>query len=423
MIAPLVGDVTIEITGNQISKPYIDMTIDAMDKFGVKVYNQNYKRYKVEKGQEYNTNKYTVEGDYSSACYFFAIAALTKSKITVKNLNPNSVQADKEFLDILGKMDNKIIYGKDQITVVGKRVKPINVDMENCPDQIQTLAVLAAFANGITKISGTQSLRVKETDRIKALENELKKMGILVSSTKTTLTIHGGNPKPASIETYGDHRMAMSFAVAGSKLAGMQIVDPDVVNKTFPSFWSKLNSIGVRTKIINNKNIVLIGMRGSGKTTIAKLLAKKLNREYLELDELVVKKVKLTIPEMVKKYGWDYFRDRELEVTKEVSLQSGKVISTGGGIIERAENISALSQNGLFIFLNASLETLVKRIGNDTNRPLLTNAKNREEEVEKLLQDRQVLYKKAADKIIETDNISPVKVAEEIILILEGKSI
>ncbi len=419
LIAPLIGGVTIEITGNQISKPYIDMTIDSMNKFGVKVLNENYKSYKVEKNQRYNIKKYVVEGDYSSAAYFFAIAVLTKSEITVKNLNVNSVQADKEFLNILEKMGNKIVYGKNQVTIVGKSIKPVNVDMENCPDQIQTLAVLAAFAKGVTKISGISSLRIKETDRITALKNELNKMGIKTLATKNVLTIYGGNPNAACIETYQDHRMAMSFAVAGTKIKGIAIVDPDVVNKTFPEFWKKLNSIGIQTKIIDDKNIVLIGMRGSGKTIVAKILSEKLNRRFFELDEMLVKKMNMTISQIVKKYGWDYFRDKESEIVKQVGDEMNLIISTGGGVVTRAENIKALKKNGFLIFLNASVETLFKRvgkkIGHDSKMPLLTNKKNSKEEITYILNQREKLYTKAADQIIKTDGLTPNQIANVII--------
>lgn len=243
MVAPLIGEVNIEVLGLQVSAPYIDMTIDIMEKFGVKVKNDNYKKYRVSSGQKYSAKKYAVEGDLSSAGYFLGIAALTKSEVTVKNINPYSKQADMKFVKILEKMGNKIVYGKGQIAIIGEGVLPVNVDMQDCPDQIQTLAVLATFAKGVTKISGTESLRIKETDRITALKKELKKMGIAVSSTHNTLVIHGGHPKPARIDTYGDHRMAMSFAIAGAKLSGIQIENPDVVNKTFPGFWGELEKI------------------------------------------------------------------------------------------------------------------------------------------------------------------------------------
>src|SRR5205085_12255453 len=141
--------------------------------------------------------------------YFFAIAALTQSTMTLKNLNPHSRQADRNFLNILEKMDNKIHSDHDSITIVGKQILPISLDMEDCPDQVQTMAVLAAFANGVTKITGVRSLRLKETERIQALKSELAKMGVKTEDTHDTLTIYGGNPKAAMINHHDDHRMAM----------------------------------------------------------------------------------------------------------------------------------------------------------------------------------------------------------------------
>lgn len=248
MIAPVIDGIEIDVMGSQISKPYIDMTIDLMDYFGVKVRNENFKKYLVEPGQTYLKKDYIVEGDYSSAGYFLAIAALTKSELILKNLNPNSRQADKNFIDVLKKLGSEIGFQGENLVIKGKGVKAINIDMENCPDQVQTLAVLLAFAPGKSIISGVRSLRIKETERVLALQNELSKMGIKTESTIDTLTIYGGNPKGAEINTYNDHRMAMSFAVAGSILQGMVINNPEVVTKTFPQFWKKLNGIGVQVK-------------------------------------------------------------------------------------------------------------------------------------------------------------------------------
>lgn len=247
MIAPIVGDITIAIKGDQISKPYIDMTISTMEQFGVTVINKDFLAYIIEK-QQYTTPEYVVEGDFSSAGYFFAIAALTKSTLTLKNLNPDSKQADKKLLDVLEKMGSEITYGVNEITIKGNGIQAMEIDVTDFPDQAQTLAVLAAFATGETKLVGVQSLRVKETERVVALQRELEKMAIKTASTADTLTIHGGNPKSAEIDTYGDHRMAMAFAIAGIKLSGMKINDPEVVTKTFPDFWNKLNEIGVTIK-------------------------------------------------------------------------------------------------------------------------------------------------------------------------------
>ena len=248
MIAPRVGSLKIEVIGEQISKPYIDMTIDTMKQFGVIVQNNSYRSYVVADRQHYATSRYAVEGDVSSASYFFAIAALTNSRITLTNLNQNSVQGDMKFLKIVEDMGNDVLWKADEVTIQGRGIRAVEVNMEDCPDQAQTLAVLAAFARGVTKISGIRSLRVKETERVKAMQKELAKMGIKTEATQDSLTIYGGAPKAAAIDTHGDHRMAMSFAVAGTKLSGMQIHDPTVVNKTFPQFWEKLQSIGAKVQ-------------------------------------------------------------------------------------------------------------------------------------------------------------------------------
>lgn len=252
MIGPCMGGIRINVVGNQISKPYIDMTADTMLQFGVQVSNNHYRTYVVKSGQQYKKRSYTIEGDFSSAGYFFAIAVLTNSKITVKNLNPDSKQADIRFLKILERMGNKVFYEWDSVTITGSFLKSVTVNMEDCPDQAQTLAVLASFADGKSIIRGVRSLRIKETERVIALEKELKKMGIKTHSTLDTLTIYGGIPKPATINTYNDHRMAMSFAVAGVFLSGLTICDFEVVQKTFPQFWETLRFIGVN---IQKKNL------------------------------------------------------------------------------------------------------------------------------------------------------------------------
>lgn len=425
MIAPIVGDTSVEISGAQISKPYVDMTIDTMKKFGVRVDEEN-GSYKITGGQKYSARDYDVEGDVSSASYFFAIAALTGSRITVNNLNPESLQADMGFLKILEQMGNSVERGESAITVSGSGVKAVRVDMSDCPDQVQTVSALAAVAPGKTHITGVSSLRVKETERVAALERELAKMAIRTESTLDSITIYGGNPKPAVIDTYWDHRMAMAFAVLGTKLPGMQIRNPEVVSKTFPDFWDKLNAIGVQTESFErDPNLVLIGMRGSGKTTIARRLSKALGREYVDLDALVEKKAGKSIPEIVREHGWDYFRDLETAMVKEYSARDGAVISTGGGIVTRRENIEAIKRNGLCVYLQAPVSVLVNRITeDDAHRPALVKGASLQEEMEKLFEERKELYRAAADETI-TDNgdITPDDEVEEILSRLRERGI
>ncbi|MBI2430553.1 MAG: shikimate dehydrogenase, partial [Candidatus Levybacteria bacterium] len=162
-------------------------------------------------------------------------------------------------------------------------------------------------------------------------------------------------------------------------------------------------------------NIVLIGMRGSGKTTVAKMLSKKLKKEIIETDDLIAQKAGMAIADVVKNHGWEYFRDLESEVIADVSKKDNIIISCGGGVVTRAENIKALKRNGKLFWLQAGVNTLVNRIGDDSNRPSLTGKKSGRKDLQEVLKQRYELYKNAADEIIETENISAEKVMEIIV--------
>ncbi len=241
LISPYFSEgLTIYPTGEEISMSYIEMTLSCMREGGGKVFKQKDGSYVLPADQKYTKKTYVVEGDFSSAGYFFALAALTQSTITISHLNPSSTQPDRKFLSILEKMGCLVTYLENAICVEGKELKALDINMEDCPDQVMTMAVLAAFAQGTTRISGVRSLRLKETERVIALKNELGKMGIRTEDTQDTLTIYGGSPKAAEIDTYNDHRIAMAFAIAGLYRPGFIIRHPEVVNKTFPSFWTSL---------------------------------------------------------------------------------------------------------------------------------------------------------------------------------------
>jgi len=163
-------------------------------------------------------------------------------------------------------------------------------------------------------------------------------------------------------------------------------------------------------------NIVLIGMRGSGKTAVGRLIAEKVGKQFIEMDELIVQRMGLSIPEIVSKYGWEKFREVEEKVTREVSRLDSVVNATGGGVITREKNIRELKRTGKLFWLKASLDTLLKRIGNDSYRPSLTGKPLRED-MEAVLAERSPIYERAADFIIETEDKTPEEVAEEIIKI------
>lgn len=248
MIAPLVGEITIDVIGEQASKPYIDITIEAMRKFGVTVFNHGYQSYVIPAGQTYQMKEYNVEADATAASYFWGIAAVTKSTITVENVSPESKQGDVKFVEILEKMGCTITAIETSITVQGNEtLNGVTVDMNHIPDTVPTLAVVAAFAKGTTHITGLEHLKGKESDRIEAPKEELTKMGVIVTSTGNSLTIEGTTPTGATIETHHDHRIAMAFAVAGARIPGVTINNPEVVNKSFPEFWGTIEELGVKT--------------------------------------------------------------------------------------------------------------------------------------------------------------------------------
>lgn len=162
-------------------------------------------------------------------------------------------------------------------------------------------------------------------------------------------------------------------------------------------------------------NIVLIGMRGSGKTTIGKLLQKRLQRDLVEMDDLVVEKAGMTIPEMVASHGWEYLRNIESEMTKKIAQKNNVIISTGGGIVTREENVLHLKKNGKLFWLQAQIDTLVKRIGDDPNRPPLTDKKSPSGELTDVFKHRKKQYEDAADFVINNDTKTPADTVEEII--------
>ncbi|MHB8066622.1 MAG: 3-phosphoshikimate 1-carboxyvinyltransferase [Desulfobaccales bacterium] len=238
-IAPLAPQgVEIEITGDLVSRPYVDLTLDVLGDFGISYYRESYRYFQLPGGQCYLPQDYAIEADASSASYFWAAAALTQGRVTITNLAPDSCQGDVGFLKVLEQLGCRVIAGEAGLTVEGGPLQGIEVDMAAMPDLVPTLAVVAAFAQGETVITNAAHLRHKESDRLAAVAAELAKMGVTVRETADGLAITGGQPQGAVIDTYQDHRLAMSFAVAGLRAPGTIIRDPDCVAKSFPEFWN-----------------------------------------------------------------------------------------------------------------------------------------------------------------------------------------
>lgn len=251
MIAPLLPrGLSLDVIGPQTSPSYLDMTFQAMRQFGVQIHNHHYQRYDVPPGQRYHPTTYVVEGDASGASYFWGLAAVSGGRVRVCNLSAQSIQGDVHFADLLVQMGCEKytgdMAGVPFVEIQGpKSLQAVHVDMSSMPDTSLSLAVIAAVAQGTTRITGLHTLRHKETDRLEALRCELSRMGIVCEIGPDWIAIQGGQPRPARIRTYDDHRMAMSFAILAARVSGMVIEEPAVVSKSFPSFWQELSALGV----------------------------------------------------------------------------------------------------------------------------------------------------------------------------------
>ena len=244
LIGPLAPKgVEIEISGELVSRPYVDVTLSVLTAFGITFSREAYRRFIIPGGQSYRNHQYDIEADASSASYFWAAAALTGGRMTIANLDLESIQGDIDFLSVLARMGCHLISSPQGLTVEGGPLQGIHMDMSAMPDLVPTLGVLAAFADGETVISGVAHLRHKESNRLAAVVTELGKMGITAEETPDGLRINGGTPQGAEIETYDDHRIAMSFAVAGLKAKGVVIHNPDCVAKSFPDFWEYFENL------------------------------------------------------------------------------------------------------------------------------------------------------------------------------------
>jgi 3-phosphoshikimate 1-carboxyvinyltransferase len=232
-------DIRVEVTGELVSSPYVDMTIHVMDQFGIRVDRDHYHRFKVPSGQAYSARQFTVQGDASSASYFWAAAAVTGGSIATCNIHPyTSWQGDIRFLELLERMGCTIERAPDRVTVHGGDLSGIQVDMSDLPDMVPTVAAVALFAKGRTIIRNVAHLRHKESDRLRALALEWGRIGGRVKELPDGLIIEGEAPLTGTlVDPHNDHRLAMSLAVVALRAPHLDIQNKDCVGKSFPTFW------------------------------------------------------------------------------------------------------------------------------------------------------------------------------------------
>jgi 3-phosphoshikimate 1-carboxyvinyltransferase len=278
LAAPLSGSETrIEVEGELVSRPYVEITLELMRRFGVEVRRDGWKSFAVPGRPYASPGEIRVEGDASSASYFLAAGAIGGGPVRVEGVGRSSIQGDVRFAEVLEKMGARISMGEDWIEASSAgKLKAIDADLNPIPDAAMTAAVAALFAEGPSSIRNIGSWRVKETDRIAAMARELRKLGAKVEEGPDFIRVTPpAKLNAATIDTYDDHRMAMSFSLAALGGVRVRINDPDCVAKTFPEYFDVLGSISAPV-------IAIDGPSASGKGTVAKLLAKELGFHYLD---------------------------------------------------------------------------------------------------------------------------------------------
>jgi len=245
------GDSEIVLTTELQSKPYVDMTIKVISEFGIKI-QETENGYFIKGNQTYQKRDYIVEGDWSQAAFFLA-AGVINGDITLKGLDINSAQGDKEIVNILKRFGANIEVNEKYIRARKSDLNGIEIDVSNIPDTVPSIAVVAAFSNGTTVISGAERLRYKESDRIESVVSNLKKLGVDVKEKQDGIIIKGGNIKGSNINGYNDHRIVMAFSIAALCAEGeTTITDAKSINKTYPEFFKDYNILGGKANVIYN---------------------------------------------------------------------------------------------------------------------------------------------------------------------------
>jgi len=250
LAAPLAcAPVEVHIVGRLESKPYVQMTLDMQERFGVHVeVSEDLTEFHVH-GQTYRPSEVEIEGDWSSAASLLAGAAIAGDRVRIQGLEKKSLQADRYLLDILKQMKARVTQDSSSVAVEESQIGTTEVDVSDCPDLFPVTCVLCASAEGTSIITGIRRLRIKESNRVQAMSDGLKEMGIRTEESEDSFTINGAKPRKAVINPYGDHRIAMAFAVLGLCSEEVTILDAECVGKSYPSFWSDLQSLGARVTI------------------------------------------------------------------------------------------------------------------------------------------------------------------------------
>lgn len=372
LIAPVLPDgLTITLEGPLASAGYVSLTQKVMRDFGAEITCEQQSFY-VSPTQYVSPPSYEVEGDWSSAGPWLVLEAMTGSRFRCTNISRSSEQSDRLLPGVIDSM---------------RRKGDITIDCHEIPDQLMNLAILATSRSGKTTFTGARNLRHKECDRLHVLTTELHKAGVHIVEEEDGVTVHGHGAfsklkaptSPLLLDPHDDHRMVMCFTLLGMLRGHTSIKHSACVAKSYPEFFTELERV-----LLLPKPIVIVGMRGAGKSSIARRLSKRLGLQHIDSDHRFIEKYG-PIRDFVTANGWTIFREREAEVIAEC-VRPGAVLSCGGGATETPAVRTLLREMSVCIWLKASEKVLVERLRSG-KRPPLTDLPI-EEEVKKLLTER-----------------------------------
>lgn len=410
MTAPLArSPVTIKLVGGEpASRPFIEMTISVMKIFGISIEIVTPYEFKITPSKYINPPEYYIEPDATTSSYYYALASLHNVPITLP-LGTQSIQGDKIFPLVLQAMGCEVTQTDHTTTLTGVISRSIDMSLDYCTDCFLTAAVLCAFLpKGCTsRIWGIANQRVKECNRIEAMVLELRKLGVWAEEISDGLIVEGAREWLLGeymgrkiIDCRGDHRIAMAFGVLGTVITRFKIFLDDklCVGKTHPGFWADMKRLNVRFSTSNYvpvpKHILLVGMRGVGKTTLSKNAARKLGLVHYDMDKLLNERFGSTVVEFISAHGIDKFRDEEYEILLHLLTLSPGVIDNGGGIIEHPKAKNLLAACFCVIWVNSDLNNILENITKENNPNRLYS-----DDVEDIYRRRLPLYNSVSDYI------------------------
>ena len=465
MAAPLCDEgLTLKLLGTPVSRPYIDMTIEVMRDFGIEVTNLDESTYVVPPSG-YRATALEIEPDATAASYFFGAAVITQGKVRVDGLDERSIQGDIQFVSVLEDLGAKVTWGDRFIEVEGDHIGGGSFDLRHFSDTAQTLAAVAAFADSEVEITGIGFIRAKETNRLTAMTTELSKCGVEIIEKPDGLLVRPNKwlLRGATINTYDDHRMAMSMSLLGLRVPRMEVLDPDCVNKTFPEFFDRLEELRPRAQERSGVTSVIAidGPAGSGKSTVAQRLAAELHLPHFDTGAMyravavaavragvdiedadavtkLARETNIEIHERILIDGVDATEDiRSADANQMVSVVAANTqvrqvlvprqrewaTSLGGGVMEGRDIGTEVFPDALLkVFLTADLSIRAERRFNESSEQTLESVLEdlkRRDQIDSTRQDSPLLVAPGAI-IFDSSGLSIEDVVSDLATIFRG---